>query len=146
MPSQGNIEIFRQVVDLGFNSGKLEELDKLVAGDLVEHQFGGESGLVALKELVSVLRAAFPDLKMTIEDATSSGEKVWVRLRCRGTHRGQFMGLAPTGRTIDTMAIEIGRFSDGKLVEHWGVPDRFAAMAQLGLLRAPREAPFTPPA
>jgi predicted ester cyclase len=137
MATNENLETFRRLIELGFNEGKLDELDKLVAADFVEHQYLGESGPHGIKSLISQLRAAFPDLEMSIEDAVSSGDKVWARLRCQGTHKGPLMGIPPTGRKIDTTALEVCRFSRGKLVEHWGVPDRFAAMSQLGILPGP---------
>ena len=137
MPANDNAAIFRRVIERGFNQGRLAELDEWVAPGFVEHQFGGESGIESLKAMIQDLRGAFPDLKMTIEDVATSGDKIWARLRCRGTQEGPLMGLAPTGRSIDTTAVEICRFADGKLVEHWGVPDRFAAMTQLGLLPGP---------
>jgi len=139
MPARNNAEIFRHVIEQGFNQGKLAELDNWVAPGFVEHQFGGESGIEALKEMIQNLREAFPDLRMTIEDSVTSEDKVWARLSCRGTQKGPLMGFPPTGRSIETTAVEICRFSDGKLVEHWGVPDRFAAMSQLGLLPGPRQ-------
>ncbi len=138
MATNENLETFRRVIELGFNEGKLNDLDKIVSTEFVEHQFLGEPGVRGLKSLIGQLRTAFPDLKMTIEDSAVSGEKVWVRLRCQGTHKGPLMGIGPTGRKIDTMALEVGRFEKGKLVEHWGVPDRFAAMSQLGVLPGPR--------
>ena len=138
MATNENLETFRRVIELGFNEGKLNELDKIVSTEFVEHQFLGESGPRGLKSLIGQLRTAFPDLKMTIEDSAVSGEKVWVRLRCQGTHNGPLMGIAPTGRKIDTSALEVCRFEKGKLVEHWGVPDRFAAMSQLGVLPGPK--------
>ena len=140
MPTAENVEVFRHVIESGFNAGKLEELDRWVSPDLVEHQFGGESGLPALKEMIRDLRTAFPDLKMTIEDSATAGDKVWARLKCRGTQKGPLMGLPATGRAMEATAVEICRFANGKLAEHWGVPDRFAAMAQLGLLPLPGRA------
>jgi predicted ester cyclase len=138
MVTNENLETFRRLIEVGFNEGKLHELDKLVAPDFVEHQYLGESGPQGVKSLIGQLRTAFPDLNMTIEDTVSSGDKVWARLRCQGTHKGPLMGIPPTGRKIDTTALEVCRFSRGRLVEHWGVPDRFAAMSQLGILPAPR--------
>ena len=134
MPPIEDAEIFRRVIESGFNEGKIDELDRWVTSDFTEHQFGGESGREALKEQIRSLRATFPDLRMTIEESVSAGDRVWARLKCRGTQRGPLMGLPATGRRMETTAAEICRFASGKLVEHWGVPDRFAAMAQLGLL------------
>jgi predicted ester cyclase len=137
MPGSENERLFRRLIERGFNEGDLAGLEEVVAQDFVEHQFGAESGVEGLKGLIRELRTAFPDLRMTIEDSVVSGDKVWVRLRCRGTHRGPLMGIPPTGRSIDTTAVEICRIANGKLVEHWGVPDRFAAMNQLGLMPEP---------
>jgi predicted ester cyclase len=134
LPATENVEIFRRAIDQGFNTGNLAELDRLVAGDFVEHQFGGTPGLEGFKSLVRELRTAFPDLHMTIEVSVCAADKVWARLRCRGTQTAPLMGIPPTGRSIDTVAIEICRIADGKLAEHWGVPDRFAATTQLTLL------------
>jgi predicted ester cyclase len=138
METNQNLELFRRLIDRGFNEGKLHELDEIVAPDFVEHQFMGESGPQGIKSLIGQLRTAFPDLHMTIEDSVVSGDKVWARLRCRGTQKGPLMGVPPTGRPIDTTALEVCRFARGKLVEHWGVPDRFAAMSQLGILAGSR--------
>lgn len=77
---------------------------------------------------------------MRVEDIVAADDKVWARLRGRGTHAGQVLG-GPTGKPFDITIIDIARFRDGKLVEHWGVPDRFAQMQQLGLLqRGPQAA------
>ena len=130
-------KLFERLIEVGFNEGRLSELDKLISADFVEHQFGAEPGLDGVKSLIQQMRTAFPDLRMTIEDVAISGDKIWARLRCRGTHKGPLMGIPPTGRTIDTTALEVCRARDGKLVEHWGVPDRFAAMTQLGLIAGP---------
>jgi len=137
MPTSELAQVFERLIKTGFNEGKLTELDGLVAADFVEHQFGAEPGLDGVKSLIQQMRTAFPDLRMTVEDHTVSGDKVWVRLRCRGTHKGPLMGFPPTGKSIDTTAMEVCRVKDGKLVEHWGVPDRFAAMTQLGMLERP---------
>jgi predicted ester cyclase len=137
MTTNLNAKVFERLIETGFNEGKLTELDAIISKDFVEHQFGAEPGPDGVKSLIRQMRTAFPDLTMTIEDLVVSGDKVWARLRCRGTHKGPLMGIPPTGKSIDTTALEICRMRDGKLVEHWGVPDRFAAMTQLGLLPEP---------
>lgn len=78
-----------------------------------------------------------PDLKLTIDEMITSGDKVWVRMTSRGRQQGPFMGFAPTGKSFTITAMDVCRFEGGKIVEHWGVPDRFALLHQLGLLSGP---------
>jgi predicted ester cyclase len=65
------------------------------------------------------------------------GDKVSARITARGTHRGQFMGLPPTGKPFAITVVDICRFENGKIIEHWGVPDRFHLIAQLYALPRP---------
>ena len=83
-----------------------------------------------------MFRAGFPDLRATVEDAFEQGERVAARVRDRGTHQGEFMGVQPTGRPIDIETIDIVRIVDGKCVEHWGVTDNLALMQQIGAIPA----------
>ena len=79
--------------------------------------------------------AAFPDLRMHAEDVLASGDKVVARTRATGTHQGEFMGMAPTGKTIDVQLIDIIRFGDDGLArEHWGVFDALKMLQQLGVV------------
>jgi steroid delta-isomerase-like uncharacterized protein len=134
-----NQEAFRRIIEDGFSKGNVDALDAVVAADLVEHQkvTGLPPGLEGLKAMIRGLRAVLPDLTLTIEDMMVDGDKVWARLTGRGTHRGPFFGLPGTGKTVTVDVIDIGRFENGKLVEHWGVPDRFSMLEQLGLLPKP---------
>ncbi len=79
------------------------------------------------------VHAATPDISFTIEDAVEHGDTIWVRVRARGTATGPFFG-PPSGRPIDITVIDICRIVGGRIVEHWGVPDRFALLAQTGVL------------
>jgi predicted ester cyclase len=76
---------------------------------------------------------AVPDIAFTIEDSVERDDTIWMRARGRGTASGPFFG-APSGRPIDITMVDIARVRDGRVVEHWGVPDRFALLAQTGLL------------
>ena len=67
----------------------------------------------------------------------ADGDKVWARMTGRGTHSTEFMGRPPTGKSFAITVVDICRFENGKIVEHWGVPDRFHMMAQLDLLPRP---------
>ncbi len=136
MSVEQNQEVMRQVIEEGFNKGNYDALDSLYAPNALEHQFGMKPTLQGLKEDIQILRTAFPDFRLTIEDMIADDDKVWIRMTARGTNRGPFMG-APTNKPMKIAVFDICRFEDGKIVEHWGVPDRFAVMAQLGLLPQP---------
>ncbi len=133
-----NRELFSRVVTEGFSQGNLTVIDELISLRHAEHQAGMGPGPEGVKGAIAYLRSVFPDFTLTIEDMTTEGDTVWARLRARGTHEGPHMGFAPTGRCIDIDVIDICRFEDGLMVEHWGVPDRFTLMEQLGLLPAPQ--------
>jgi len=85
----------------------------------------------------SVLLAAFPDMRMNVEDLIASGDKTVARVRVTGTHKGEFMGVPPAGTRVDVQLIDIMRFDGAGLVcEHWGVADMLSLMQQLGVVPA----------
>jgi predicted ester cyclase len=94
----------------------------------------GATGAEALKQVWAMLLGIYPDIHLTVEDLIAEGDKVVGRTTVTGTHRGEFMGLAPTGKSITYNEIFIFRFVDGKVAETWGVVDVFAQMRQLGLV------------
>ena len=130
-------KIFRTVIEEAINKGNFDVLDELFAPNYAEHQFGLKPTLEGMKEDFAFLRRAFPDLHLEIEDMIADGDTVWGRMIARGTNKGPFIG-APTGKSMQITVIDILRFENGYVVEHWGSPDRFAAMAQLGLLPQPQ--------
>jgi steroid delta-isomerase-like uncharacterized protein len=75
------------------------------------------------KETFAEAREGFPDLGITIEDVMAEGDRVTARVVMRGTHRGEFQGITPTGKRIEVRAIDMFRISNGKIVEHWGHAD-----------------------
>ncbi len=138
--SAEHISAFRTIIEDGFSKGNMAALDAIVAPEMVEHQYGAPQGLAGLKVMIRHLRQGIPDLQVTIEDTADEGDKVWARLKGRGTNSGSFMGRPPTGKQIEIDIIDICRFESGKMMEHWGVPDRFALTEQLGLLHQPEPA------
>ena len=137
MSSEQNMQAFRMVIEEALNRGNYDVLDDVFAPGYQEHQFGIKPTVEGMKADFAFLRTAFPDLHLTIEDMAASGDTVWGRMVGRGTNLGPFMG-PPTGRTIEITIVDVLRFENGRAVEHWGAPDRFAAMAQLGLLPQPQ--------
>jgi predicted ester cyclase len=133
MSTTQNQAALREVIDEAFNRGQYEVLRRHFKSDFVEHQFGLHATIEGLQSDIEYLRTAFPDFHLTIEDMVEANDKVWVRMTGRGTNLGGFMGL-PNGKPFEVTVFDELRFEDGKIVEHWGSPDRFAMLAQLGLL------------
>lgn len=133
MSGTKNQDIMRTVIEEAFNRENYEVLERLFANGYIENQFGMSPTVEGMKKDIHYLHRAFPDFHLEIEDLVSSGDCVWARSTGRGTDQGGFMGK-PTGRKIEITVMDIVRIENGKIVEHWGVPDRFAALSQLGLL------------
>ena len=135
---ENNEKIFHRVIDEGFNKGNLDALDELFAPNFIEHQDGFmPPNIEGVKEAIVSLRTPFPDLKLTVEEINVSNEKTWARITARGIHQAPFMGRPPTGKSIAITVIDICRFENGKIVEHWGIADRFSLIQQLGFLPQP---------
>jgi hypothetical protein len=134
MSDENNKLVFRQLIEEGFNKGNLGALDEICSPGFIERQDGIILPTVeGLKGAIISLRTPFPDLNLTIEEITASGDKTWARITGRGTHRGPFMGQLPTDKSFAITVIDICRFENNKIVEHWGVADRLSMIAQLGL-------------
>ena len=126
--------ICRAVIERGFNHGELDGLEAFVAEDSVEHQDGATSGIDGLRALITELRSQFSDLHLEIQDAATSGDTVWFRIRATGTNDGPLWGRPATGRPIDITVMDVMRVADGRMVEHWGVADRLAVLKQTGAM------------
>lgn len=129
--------VARELIEAGFNQGDLTVLDRLVDPAYVEHQRlppGIPPTVEALRAIIGSLREGFPDFRLRIEQIDLVQDRVWLRMRGTGTHRGEFMGLKPTGHKIDVDVMDVIRLKGGRIIEHWGVPDQLAVMEQLGAL------------
>jgi predicted ester cyclase len=125
------------VIEEGFNKGNLEALDECFPQRYAEHQFNMPSTREEFKRSIRFLRETFSPFSLTIEDMVVDGDKVWGRMTGRGTDSKGYMGRPPTGKSFAITVIDVCRFENGKIVEHWGVPDRFHQMVQLDLLSRP---------
>ena len=126
----------RHVFDL-FNAGDIGGFLDGLAEDFVDHEPvpGIPPTKAGTKEVLTVMRAGFPDMRFDVEDILADGDKVVARLHVTGTQTGSFMGIPATGRRIDVAAIDIVRFADDGLAhEHWGVMDVMSIMQQLGVV------------
>ncbi len=126
----------RELYDRVFNHGDLSAIDRLVAADAVEHTPipGMPPGAEGVKQITTMYRKAFPDLHIEAEEIVVEGDLVAARVTLTGTHQGEFMGIAPTGRSVRMVGMDMMRVKDGKFVEHWGVEDALGMMQQLGAI------------
>jgi steroid delta-isomerase-like uncharacterized protein len=121
------------------SAGDIAGFGDLVAEDFVEHEVGpGEPPTKeGALEFFRILLAAFPDMRMDVEDLIASEDKTVARVKVTATHQGEFMGVPATGTNIDVQLIDIMRFNSAGLVcEHWGVTDMLSLMQQLGVVPA----------
>jgi steroid delta-isomerase-like uncharacterized protein len=134
----------RRFFDEVFSQGDLDLVDELVAPDYVGHPSGPEQelrGPQGVKDYVGRLREGVPDLILTIEDQVVDGNKVATRWVGRGTHDGELLGAAPTGRTATVTGITIQRFgAGGRIVEGWTSWDMLGMLQQLGITPQPQPA------
>jgi len=120
-------------------AGDIAGFGDLLADDFVEHD--EVPGLPPTKQgtldYFQMLLSAFPDMQMDVEDLVAGEDKTVARVKARATHRGEFMGVPPTGRPVEVRLIDIMKFDDDGLVcEHWGLVDMLSLMQQLGVVPA----------
>jgi steroid delta-isomerase-like uncharacterized protein len=142
MSTEQNKALIRRLMEEVFNQGDTSLVDELFAPDFVEHEElppGIPHGIEAVKTLPTVFRNAFPDFQITIDDVIAEGEKVVARSTWSGTHRGEFMGIPPSGKSVSFGVYDTIRIAGGKIVEHWGQMDELSLMQQLGVIPAPGE-------
>jgi steroid delta-isomerase-like uncharacterized protein len=128
--------IVRRLVEEAQGKGNLAVVDELLADDFVDHS--AMPGLPPTRDgvriLFGALRAAFPDLDVTIHEQIGEGEKVVTRKTFSGTHRGAFMGAEPTGNRVTFEVIDILTVRDDKIHEHRLQFDQLSLLKQLGAL------------
>jgi steroid delta-isomerase-like uncharacterized protein len=133
--SEQNKTLTRRFYEDVFNKKNLNTVDELCAPSFVDHDAapGQAPGLKGLKEWLSQFLQAFPDLKATIEEMVAERDLVVTRLTCQGTHKGTFMGAAPTGKKISFSAMDMVRIKDGRAVEVWHQGNDAMALMELGV-------------
>ena len=136
-------QIVRDFVEEAQCRGNLDSVESYLAPDFVDHS--AMPGMPGTREgvriLFSLLWSAFPDLHAEIEDQIAEGDKVVTRKTFTGTHRGEFMGILPTGRRVQFEVIDILRVVDGRITDHWNLLDQLGLLRQLGALPAPAGPP-----
>ena len=116
-------------------------IDELVADDFVEREeFPGISqDKDGVRQFFTIFRTAFPDMRMDAREVLVDGDLACVRATMSGTHRGDFMGMPPSGKRFEVTGFDMVRIRDGQVTEHWGLMDVMKMMQQLGAM--PEQAP-----
>jgi steroid delta-isomerase-like uncharacterized protein len=133
MKKKSNRSIYQGFVEQVLNEGRFDAAESYLADDVLSHNpFPGQApGREGFITALRAFRAAFPDLCATATHYVAERDKVAGRFEVKGTHRGEFMGKAATGRQIHYQEMAIVRLADGRIVEHWSVADALAILQQL---------------
>jgi predicted ester cyclase len=127
----------RRLVQEVFHGNDLSRIDPWFTPDIVAHDPGVTyQGRERLRQGIAHFRSAFPDLRITIDDLLAEGDRVVLRYTGRGSHQGEFRGIAPTGKPFTYTGILIWRFVDGQVAEHWAQPDLLGLFQQLGVIQS----------
>jgi predicted ester cyclase len=142
MSAEENKEKVRRLMEESLGEGKPELVDEVLNPDFVRYdpyiEAGEVRGTQSVKDNIVWFRKAFPDLSCTVEEQVAEGEKVVSRWTLRGTHRGDFFGVAGTGNRVEFTGIQIDRFDEsGKIVEERAEFDLLGAMGQMGAIPEP---------
>jgi len=131
-----NVVVIARFLEEVINEGRLGQADELVAADFVELDPlpGQKQGREGLKEVIGMLRGAFPDIHWAVDETVASGDKVVTRFTWTGTHRGTFLGLPATGRNVSVKGVVIDRLAAGKMADSRILMDNFTMMQQLGVI------------
>jgi predicted ester cyclase len=140
MPPQENIAAMQR----GWARLRVRDLDgylALYSDSVIHHGYSSRirPGVPGLKEHYNGLLKGFPDLRVEVNDIIAEGEKVAHRFTFYGTHRGEFLGVSATGKSVSADGIQINLFSGGKCIEVWSVHDSYRFLTQIGVVSQLRE-------
>jgi steroid delta-isomerase-like uncharacterized protein len=128
-----NRALVRRFIEDFWAGGDLSRVEEFLAPDYIEHNLlpGQEPGLEGYKRRFLALRAAFPDVHITIDDVLAEADRVMARVTIEGTHLGPFLGQPASGRVVRMAAINIYRVANDRIAERWGVQDLYGLMRQI---------------
>jgi len=136
--SEDHEEVMRRFVEEVINNGDFSVLEEVLHPNYVYRSPGQELyGPESLKDLFAAYRTTFPDLNVEIDDLVVSGDKVVISITLTGTHEGDLMGIAATGKQVKINGMVLSRFEDGKIVEEWELLDQLTMLQQLGIVSLP---------
>lgn len=138
MTSEEQKALISKYIEEAWNKGNVDIIDEFMAPNYARYPVGPGEPLdrVGQKQRILAFRKAFPDLHFNIEDLIAADNTVVFRMVMRGTHQGEFAGIPATDKEVTMSIIDIARFADGKVVEHWGNRDDLGLLQQIGAIPA----------
>lgn len=136
MITQSNEALVRGFIEEVFNNRNLAAIADYLSPNEVDHTLppGMPTDRAGTTQGISMFLRAFPDLRITIDELVAEGDKVVIRYTSRGTQRGPFMVIPPTGREVAVSSYLTARIADGKIVELWGLDDQLGMLQQTGVI------------
>ena len=133
MSKEQNLQVTQRLGE-AVSTGNLQALNEIFAPSVVDHdpapgQGKGPQGFI---KFFTTMRSAFPDLKVTVDHIVQDENNLAMAYKLHGTHKGDFLGIAPTGKSVEARGMQIGRYENGKIVERWGSSDELGLVKQLG--------------
>jgi steroid delta-isomerase-like uncharacterized protein len=134
--TESNKEILRKFIEEVINQNRIDRANDLVVEDFVELDPlpGQRQGREGLKEVLGMMRAAFPDMHWAVEEMIAEGDTVVTRFAWTGTHRGEFLGVPATGRSVAVKGVVIDQLDGGKMTRSRILMDSLGMMQQLAVV------------
>ena len=137
MSVENNKQIIREYIEKVVNTGNVDDIEKYISPDFYEgNKPGGQIvGIEGAKQHILGVRQTYPDLHLTIEQQIAEGDWVVTRITARGTHKGSWLGMKPTGKKVTITGINIEKVIDGRVVEHGGAANTLEALMEIGAVK-----------
>jgi predicted ester cyclase len=136
MSAEQNKQSVKRLFNDGINKQDLSIAKEVIADNYVNHGFPGSNpGLQGFMEVINGFTSSFSDLRINQEEVIAEGETVATRGRWTGKHSGEFMGMKPTGKSVEVQFADFWKFSNGKAVENWVYMDMMGLMQQLSITK-----------
>jgi steroid delta-isomerase-like uncharacterized protein len=134
--SEANKQLLQRWFREVWNEGREETVDEILAPDAIAHGLGETEpdvqGPEGFKVFLRTIRAAFPDVRIDVDDVLAEGDKIAARVTLQGTHTGEALGLPASGRRVTVAGIVLARFHDGQVAEAWNLWDQLGLLRQVG--------------
>ena len=136
-----NKQIVRRYIEEVVNTGDIKKLDEFVSPDYIETLDPDKKkiGVEGAKQHVAGVRQTFPDLHLTVDKQIAEGDWVVSCITARGTHRGEWIGMKPTGKKVEITAVNVDKIVNGKMVEHGGAANMLEVLLGIGAVKVVSE-------